>query len=205
MRKIVLRREDLLRLYVVERRTQKEVAHILHTSCEIVRRNLNECRIPIRGRGEEHGMSHTPPYISWQSMKDRCSNPRNKSYRWYGGCGIKYAERWVSFMGFWEDMGPSYIEGMTLDRIDSAKGYSKENCRWVPRSEQNRNKLNNVLLTVRGQTKCVAEWAEELDLNVWTLYKRVAAGWADKKVLTVLTQRPEIRERDSSGRFLSAR
>ncbi len=70
----------------------------------------------------------------------RCHNPKNGGYRYYGARGTFVCARWrESFLNFFEDMGPR-PPGMTLDRIDNSKGYSKENCRWASWSVQNNNK-----------------------------------------------------------------
>ena len=55
------------------------------------------------------------PYKSWQHMRDRCLNPRNKDYAHYGGRGITICSEWDSYARFLEDMGPK-PSGMTLDR-----------------------------------------------------------------------------------------
>ncbi len=74
-------------------------------------------------------------------MKQRCLNPENKSYADYGARGITVCERWLkSFEDFYADMGPR-PEGMTLDRRDSTKGYSPDNCRWATHLEQRLNQI----------------------------------------------------------------
>jgi hypothetical protein len=82
-----------------------------------------------------HGMSGKPVYYVWQMMRDRCSNPNNEKFNIYGGKGIKVCKDWMTFEGFWKDMEEGYGPGMTIDRICSNKGYCKENCQWLIRSE----------------------------------------------------------------------
>jgi hypothetical protein len=79
-------------------------------------------------------------YTTWQGMKTRCNNPKSTSYSNYGGKGIKVCERWNKYVNFLEDMGRKPGLEYTLDRIDSSKGYSKDNCRWETRSVQNSNR-----------------------------------------------------------------
>lgn len=70
-----------------------------------------------------HGMCGTRPHRIWCSMKRRCLNPNDKSFPRYGGAGVTVCERWLTFEGFWTDMGPAYFEGATIDRLDNNKGY----------------------------------------------------------------------------------
>lgn len=83
-----------------------------------------------------HGLTEHPLYCVWSSMKDRCNNPHNKAWRWYGGKGIKVSQEWDDFTVFLSDMQPTWQAGLSLDRRDSSKGYSKENCRWVTARSQ---------------------------------------------------------------------
>lgn len=56
--------------------------------------------------------------------------------------------KWETFRGFWEDMGESYEENLTIERLDVNKGYYKENCCWISKNLQARNKRkysNNTL------------------------------------------------------------
>jgi hypothetical protein len=86
-----------------------------------------------------HRQTGTPTYISWKNMKARCSNPQNPKYADYGGRGITVCPEWQSYEQFFADMGecPS---GETLERRENTKGYSKDNCVWAGRSQQNLNK-----------------------------------------------------------------
>jgi hypothetical protein len=72
-------------------------------------------------------------------MLQRCFNPHNRSYSYYGGRGITVCERWLKFENFYADMGDP-PPGMSLDRIDVNGNYTPKNCKWATRAEQTRNR-----------------------------------------------------------------
>lgn len=114
-----------------------------------------------------------PEYRAWAAMKTRCYNKKERSYKDYGGRGIKVCDRWLnSFENFLADMGNKPTPKHSIDRKDTNKGYSPENCRWATKKEQANNKRTTMFITIDGQTKSVSEWAETLGIKRDTLYKR---------------------------------
>lgn len=88
-----------------------------------------------------HGESGTRLYKLWKGMLARCSNPARDNYQYYGAKGIRVCQRWKDYALFYTDMGPSYVPGLQLDRVDPTKDYTPENCRWLTQSENaGRNK-----------------------------------------------------------------
>jgi hypothetical protein len=102
-----------------------------------------------------HGLSGTRLYQRYHAMLDRCYNPANKSYPWYGAKGVTVCDRWREprYINFHADMAATYFEGASLERIDVKAGYSPENCKWIPRREQNWNTNKTVRLASGARLK----------------------------------------------------
>jgi hypothetical protein len=100
----------------------------------------------------KHGDCKSKTYKSWDNMKQRCFNPKHKSYLFYGGKGVGIVSRWLSYPNFLADMGPRPL-GMTLERDDRDKDYGPGNCRWATPKEQNENRSISVMLSFAGRTQ----------------------------------------------------
>lgn len=120
-----------------------------------------------------HGYRNTRIYNIWAQLKQRCTNHNHIAYKRYGGRNIKVCTRWLRFENFLRDMKepPSLLH--SLDRINNSKGYSKANCRWATKKEQNRNSRNNIMFTLKGKTQCLSAWAEEYNQPYLLIWDRV--------------------------------
>jgi len=118
-------------------------------------------------------------------MRERCANPRSRSYADYGGRGIGVCERWAKFENFLADMGERPSRAHSLDRFPNADGnYEPGNCRWATPTKQARNRRNNKVLAFGGKSMCIAEWAEVVGINRLTLQRRLRLGWSIESTLT---------------------
>ncbi|HEY9295388.1 MAG TPA: hypothetical protein VIQ31_03250, partial [Phormidium sp.] len=117
--------------------------------------------LPKRRRQKFFAPAHSPTYRSWFHLVSRCTNPEDKNYQWYGGIGIKVCAKWRdSYENFLNDMGER-PEGTSIDRIDSAGNYEKDNCRWSDPKTQSRNRPTwCIYIKIDGITKNLSEWCE---------------------------------------------
>lgn len=131
-------------------------------------------------QNQTHGLTNHHYYKRWAHMLDRCNNPENPAYKYYGGRGIKVCDRWYDVRNYVADLPDGYKSGLEIDRIDNNGNYEPGNVRWATSKENGRNKRNNVLLTYNGQTKTITEWSEITGIHHTTIKDRI-----DKQGMTV--------------------
>lgn len=141
-------------------------------------------------RSRRGNQSTQPEYRAWINLVKRCTDPTHDAYERYGGRGISVCDRWHEFELFLADMGPRPSDRHSIERIDNAKGYDPENCRWATSKEQSRNRRNNHLLTRNGETMCLSAWAERAGISPALLTFRLRQGWSlDRSLNTPSRQR----------------
>jgi hypothetical protein len=173
-----------------------DTSHLLsgHTkSCGCTRTTKNKLRAT-------HGMSHSPTWKSWASMKNRCYQKSEISYKWYGARGIWICDGWrSSFRAFLLDMGNRPSLSHSIERIDGKIGYTcghcaacvknkwPANCKWATDTEQANNRRTNHSLTLGDTTMTIAQWSRRTGIGQRTIYQRLKRGWTPEKALTAPT------------------
>ena len=143
-------------------------------SCGCLRQTLG---VFYKTHGEtSNGVS--PEYKAFHHAKSRCQNPNDPKYRIYGKRGIEF--RLTSVMDILDTIGRRPTPQHTLDRIEVNGHYESGNIRWASPKMQARNTRTNRLLTLNGETKCLAQWGEDGQLDAHVIGKRLKRGWCEE-------------------------
>lgn len=138
-----------------------------------------------------HRLSKTHLYKVYHSMKGRCYNPSNPSYKNYGERGIFIWYEWlVDFTEFYNwAISNGYERGLEIDRIDVNGNYTPSNCRWVTRIINARNTRSNISIHYNEETRCLSDWCQILNLNYSTIYARIVTnGWSVEEAFSMPTK-----------------
>ena len=142
-----------------------------------------------------HGLHNHRISTIHKGMHDRCVNPNNISYPYYGARGIYVCADWFNLAVFAEwAFANGYSDDLTIDRIDNEGIYEPSNCQWSTYQEQARNRSNSTEVSMDGNTRTVAEWAEVSGIGSTTILYRLKAGWDVRTALT--------RERNRGKKYL---
>jgi hypothetical protein len=140
---------------------------------------------------DNFGLSRTRLYKIWSGIKTRCLyiEKGHKGYKNYRGRGIKICKEWLEFMTFrdWA-LNNGYKENLEIDRIDVNGDYCPQNCRWVTKYKQNRNKRNNKIYIIDGVVLCFKDWCILYKINQRTVRERLKTGMNIKDALTTPLQ-----------------
>lgn len=130
-------------------------------------------------------------------MRQRCNNPKSKSYKNYGGRGISICSEWDDFAIFrtWaieNGYNESAPRGQcTLDRIDVNGNYCPENCQWSDMKHQVNNRRETVWIEYNGEEHPLTEWADITGIKYCTLWARYKRGWSTERLLKkIKTNKP---------------
>ena len=142
------------------------------TNIDLIREHSEEWKEHRRLKNEYPRL-----YVIWHKMKQRVGLTNwndEKHKRLYAERGITVCAEWQDYDTFarWS-LANGYADDLTIDRIDNDGNYEPSNCRWVTLKENCRNKGNNHLVTIDGETHCVAEWIEIMGLTYGQVYNKV--------------------------------
>ena len=124
----------------------------------------------------KHGMSNSRLFKIWPGMKARCYNKNVPAYKNYGERGISVCTSWIESFEEFEKWSfeHGYSDDLEVDRIDNNGPYSPQNCRWVSRKENCRNRRNNYQVEVNGIIyQSAAEATEKLKILPTSLNNQI--------------------------------
>lgn len=127
-------------------------------------------------------------YATWKGIRQRCNNPNNEWFQYYGGKGVKVCKRWDRFDLFVEDMGRKPGSEWSIERINSGDDYRPENCYWTRIIDQNSNKTNTLPLIERIHPQLQPVFRRTIEIAVLpedATWEDIADGW-----LPSLSERP---------------
>lgn len=121
----------------------------------------------------------------YKAMVKRCTTD-SPAFRRYFGRGIRVCDEWMRDYQKFEDWALShgYSDGLCIDRMDTRKGYSPDNCRWTTAKENSRNRIDTVFVEFHGKTAKLCELCEEYGMRYSVAYSRIRAGWDIEKALS---------------------
>lgn len=135
----------------------------------------------------------------FRCMKNRCYNPKHQSYKYYGAIGITICDEWLNnkkvkkgkahssygWLAFekWA-LENGYADNLTIDRINNNGNYEPSNCRWVTNKIQANNRASCHLITYKGETHNITEWAEKLGMKFCVLETRIKLNWDIERAFT---------------------
>lgn len=154
-------------------------------SCESsqAKRYYAKTRRAVLGHSKREYIRDRTIHKVWAGMKSRCNNVNEPSYKEYGGRGIKVCDRWNKYNNFYKDMMNGYKKGLTLNRVDNNGNYELDNCEWATPKQQANNTRRNRMITYKGVTKTMQQWADEIGIQTSTLRYRLNK-WSVARALT---------------------
>lgn len=137
----------------------------------------------------------SPMYVAWQSIIQRCLNPKRSSFKYYGAVGFTVCPEWQGVSGF-QKFSDEMMERPEKTVINIREGetvFNADNCFWT--TERKRKK--RAYLTIDNRTQSVEDWVSELGLSKGAIDYRVK-NWPANAVSvskTYGTQSPEEKRR----------
>lgn len=133
-----------------------------------------------------HGESKTRLYQTWCKIIARTSNSSSPDFHRYGGRGISMCNAWRYSFEVFRDwaLTNGYADDLTIERKDVNGNYEPDNCTWILFGLQARNRRTSHVLTINGETKCLAEWVEKYGADYQAVHRYIKQGMDPVEALT---------------------
>lgn len=120
----------------------------------------------------QHGFARNSLFSIYHNMIDRCYNLNHQAYSNYGARGIIVCDEWKikndyqglkNFINWAETKG--YKKGLTIERINVNGIYEPNNCMWITKKEQARNRRDTIYVFYKNETWKLVDLISFLDLE----------------------------------------
>lgn len=106
-----------------------------------------------------------PWRIVWKSIQERCYKPKTRSYKWYGGRGIKNYLTVEDVKFLWFRDNAYKMEHPTIDRENKNKDYTLDNCQFIEKSENSAKDKRKSVLQYSLDGKFIREFISVAEAN----------------------------------------
>ena len=168
-----------------ERRAKKKHEWYIRNR-EAICKRMREYRAENKSEIRKRLLARHPLVYIHSMMLQRCGVRRHKdryTLSRYAERGITVCSEWIKLSSFEEwALSHGWRKGLELDRINNDKGYAPDNCRFVTRSQNCRNRSSNRIVVYNGEKKTLVEFVEDgkTKLGYDATRKRLANGWSVK-------------------------
>lgn len=146
-------------------------------------------KFPTNGSSEDRKRLSS----TWAHMKDRCYNPDNANYKYYGACGIDICPEWLESLETFQRWALSngYAPTLTIERRNVYGDYEPDNCTWTTKAAQAKNRLDSILIKAFGEVKILADWIRDDRCKVQrrAILKRITLKWSPERAISTPSAR----------------
>lgn len=89
-------------------------------------------------------------------------------------------------------MTNGYERGLTIERKDNDGNYCPENCIFIPKAEQSKNRRGLHLINYKGEIKTLSEWARIYSIDRKTISDRLDRNWNIEEALNAPINNPKL-------------
>lgn len=133
---------------------------------------------------KKHGLSRTPEYACWRSIRARCKNPRHGGFKYCGARGITFCQRWRNFENFIKDVGLRPSPDYSIDRYpDNDGNYEPGNVRWATREQQQANTRKTRYVIFKGERMAFCTAYQALGIPKGIALARIQLGWSAQRAI----------------------
>lgn len=165
---------------------QCECGNFVNRTTDVLKRGKSSCGCrqkeilkEMSNKNTTHNLTNSRLYGIYKNMISRCYREKDIHYKSYGMRGITVCDEWKEDKSTFFEWATSngYKDNLTIERKNNNLGYCKENCTWVTKEEQYKNKRQNIMITYNGKTLCASDWSKLTGIDAQKIRWRYKKGW----------------------------